>query len=617
MPWEVSDNYIRSGHRSASSECRTITISKPQGIKAVYCNYGGKWAIASYLFSKTKWTLSKAKSWFSSHHERLHESINPKLFHYDFVRIYNTFVKHFGIAEGELKFKYFISSNELDTSKKYHPLVQFHESFNWVKPIIRYLRMDKEAKYYGISCITANISMNNRDYTPQMLETGTISMNYRPVNMNHDHSKWLPFPRTRIDWAKFEDNTVEGTLRVDNRDKWLQNKLDNGEILHPSIEGRPIPPEIGGGFHFTALALLEKGKMIPGDPLSSIQPLILSEQLYESLGKLVSNEDPIPINIESPQSNIEENKPKKINPSYEKEDVTPEGGEKEMSEEKITENHLIDNEQSDIGRNKMSTKTDETQESGLVRELNLKRIELETSNKLLQTEIDDVNKKYREYRRETAEKIADLELQIAKLGEKSSVVEGLEAQVGDNASKLITANQTIVKRDETIKNMKLDYEALDTLLAKKDKLIENYRKEVIEAEQAVKEARTKQTTAEANVKKIIIDKENAERRALEAESERNDYSEKYSEAFDMANKAIQEKNMILKKMHTVQEEIAAVKDQARKDGLALERYERDLKILKKKIVKTNEERREALAKNGVFEKNEDGTIDFGDTKLKI
>lgn len=291
MPWDVTSQYIRSGHRSASDTCRTITLSTAQGIKAIYCKYGEKWAITSYLFSKAKgWTLTKAKSWFSSHNEHLCESLNTSGFHYDFGRIFDTFIKQFGEEEGKLKFKYFLSSNKLDPTKKYHPSVQFseslYESFNWVKPLIRYLKQDDYAKYYAITCITANISMNNRPYPAEDLKAAAASMNYRPVNLNHNHAKWVNYPRTRMEWAKFENNALEGILRVDNRDKWLQTKLDNHEILHPSIECRPIPPEIGGGLHFTALALLEAGKQLPGDPLTGIEPIVLNESVQDSLTKI-------------------------------------------------------------------------------------------------------------------------------------------------------------------------------------------------------------------------------------------------------------------------------------------------------------------------------------------
>ena len=66
-PWETTEEYIRSGHKESGSECRTIDISEEQGIKAIYCKYGDKWDVQSFLFTKEKWDLEKAKSWFTKH----------------------------------------------------------------------------------------------------------------------------------------------------------------------------------------------------------------------------------------------------------------------------------------------------------------------------------------------------------------------------------------------------------------------------------------------------------------------------------------------------------------------------------------------------------------------
>ena len=79
-------------------------------------------------------------------------------------------------------------------------------------------------------------------------------------------------------------------MRVDNQDSWLQKKLDNGEIMHPSIEGRPHP--ISGRYHFTGLALLEKGVELPGMPTTQIVPLVFNESVGKSIcefkgGKMV------------------------------------------------------------------------------------------------------------------------------------------------------------------------------------------------------------------------------------------------------------------------------------------------------------------------------------------
>ena len=76
MPWETTDQYIRSGHRSPeefqSNSLRTIILSEDEGIKAVIGKPKGKdtMEVQSYLFDVSKgWTLDKAKAWFEKHHK--------------------------------------------------------------------------------------------------------------------------------------------------------------------------------------------------------------------------------------------------------------------------------------------------------------------------------------------------------------------------------------------------------------------------------------------------------------------------------------------------------------------------------------------------------------------
>ncbi len=78
MPWEETDDYVRSGHESPDKydkdSMRTIEIDAAEGIKAVIgCpkgNFkGGKCVVGtevqSYLFAKEKgWTMTKANAWF-------------------------------------------------------------------------------------------------------------------------------------------------------------------------------------------------------------------------------------------------------------------------------------------------------------------------------------------------------------------------------------------------------------------------------------------------------------------------------------------------------------------------------------------------------------------------
>ena len=81
MPWEESEDYIRSGHGDAedAETCRTINLSEPKGLKAIYCKSktDGKWRIQSYLFSKEDgWTMEKAKEWFAAHRQSFEQSFS-------------------------------------------------------------------------------------------------------------------------------------------------------------------------------------------------------------------------------------------------------------------------------------------------------------------------------------------------------------------------------------------------------------------------------------------------------------------------------------------------------------------------------------------------------------
>lgn len=74
MPWENTEQYIRSGHRGPEEfqkdTLKTITIDEKGGVKAVVGKPKGKDTveIQSYLFSKDKdWTMEKAEEWFKKH----------------------------------------------------------------------------------------------------------------------------------------------------------------------------------------------------------------------------------------------------------------------------------------------------------------------------------------------------------------------------------------------------------------------------------------------------------------------------------------------------------------------------------------------------------------------
>lgn len=78
LPWDETEQYIRSGHRSPEEfepeSLRTVVLSEEEGIKAVIGKPEGKdtMQVQSYLFDKSKgWTLEKARAWFEQHRESL------------------------------------------------------------------------------------------------------------------------------------------------------------------------------------------------------------------------------------------------------------------------------------------------------------------------------------------------------------------------------------------------------------------------------------------------------------------------------------------------------------------------------------------------------------------
>ncbi len=76
MPWENTDQFIRSGHKSPEefqpNTLKTIILNEKDGLEAVVGKPLGKdtMEVQSYLFDKTKgWTIEKAKEWFTRHME--------------------------------------------------------------------------------------------------------------------------------------------------------------------------------------------------------------------------------------------------------------------------------------------------------------------------------------------------------------------------------------------------------------------------------------------------------------------------------------------------------------------------------------------------------------------
>ena len=225
--------------------------------------------------------------------------------HADFIRIFADFSNLFG-EEGEKRFNEWVSAIGMDTSKPYTNQAQLYEclggvceSYDWAKPLIQYLKKDTEHKYYKVRALTASISMNKNDYTDLAeLERSARTLTGVPLNINHDPSLTLPFPESRVEWAEYEDKSVEAIIRIHNAQEHIQRAIENGDIVNPSIEGDPRGGavtedgrKVPRWYHFTALALLEKDVTLPGVPATyGFEPLFLNESLGRSLVESLSVE---------------------------------------------------------------------------------------------------------------------------------------------------------------------------------------------------------------------------------------------------------------------------------------------------------------------------------------
>jgi len=153
-----------------------------------------------------------------------------------------------------------------------------------MKVHLEYMGEDKEvpgSKMFKVEAIHVTTTRNKRKFTKNELEMAARSLSFRPLNINHDDSKSLPFNEggfllnTTLD-MHFEGikNAVIGKIRVSDLD--TIHRIESKEIDTVSIEQMPTRGETCDvisceqhGVAFIGLALLEKG-VAPGDPNAKI-----------------------------------------------------------------------------------------------------------------------------------------------------------------------------------------------------------------------------------------------------------------------------------------------------------------------------------------------------------
>jgi hypothetical protein len=230
LPWEITDHYIRSGHRNPEdfeqNSLRTIMLSEGEGIKAVVGKLKGegKMAVQSYLFEISKgWTIEKAKSWFEKH--------------------------------------------------------QKSEAFLAIKVLEKIV--DKPLRIRGIA-LRAGISRNLNIYTPEELQAFAKKLVLAPVYVEH-----VAVPNAVGKIVKAEWDGKNLWYEAEIYDEEIAEKIRKGLIGHVSIGADyetidVVDGKIPHGLHNAELSLVA----VPGIPETNIQimeKLKVKEQKFEPI----------------------------------------------------------------------------------------------------------------------------------------------------------------------------------------------------------------------------------------------------------------------------------------------------------------------------------------------
>jgi hypothetical protein len=237
LPWEITDQYIGSGHRSPEEfqqkTLRTITLSEDEGIKAAVGKPKGKetMEVQSYLFDVSKkWTLDKAKAWFDKH-----------------------------------------TKNEVIRE---HFCVIF--PFKVLEKIV-----DKALRIHGIA-LTTGISRNFNIYTPEELQSFADKLVSAPVYVEHVA---VPNAIGKIVKTGYDGQNLWYEAEI--YDQETADKIRNGLIKHVSVGADyetidVLDGNVPHGLHNAELSLVA----VPGIPESNVQvleKLHVKEQAFQPI----------------------------------------------------------------------------------------------------------------------------------------------------------------------------------------------------------------------------------------------------------------------------------------------------------------------------------------------
>lgn len=215
--------------------------------------------------------------------------------HPDFERIKNEFETYYckgshPCPRGTQEYNIWLAALRLDETVPYGSP---RESFTWARDMIKFLREDKDNKYYQILVGFPVRSMNGNVYKERDFIAAALSLVGAHPSLNHKDEFWFSPENPKNRWgiltvigAKYEDGAVETILQVPksaicpicNGSK-MTELIDTKQIVNVSLEG-----DCKGGFCQTTgvcdgFVFLKKGfsllttDVLPGMPMARIFPI--------------------------------------------------------------------------------------------------------------------------------------------------------------------------------------------------------------------------------------------------------------------------------------------------------------------------------------------------------
>jgi len=167
-----------------------------------------------------------------------------------------------------------------------------------VQVYFEYLGEDRDfpnSKKWSVEAIHVKTTRNGRKFTKAELEKAGRSLAFRPLNINHDDNRQLPFPENATLDMDFNPVTmaVEGRFRV--MDPAINAMIETGRINTVSIEQIPTKGEdcneivcVQHGVAFIGMALLEN-HILPGD--AEANHIVRAESARQTLEELLVSND--------------------------------------------------------------------------------------------------------------------------------------------------------------------------------------------------------------------------------------------------------------------------------------------------------------------------------------